>query len=446
MNPFMVEDDMIFSINDPSAVLPNETFVTMSAITEDGQKQIRSFIQDRLLYQKVSIFSPIHKNNFDLWQSRQTQLEKHRPLSSLTIKKIFSAIELRQDLATTVFEFELNDVPYSLSSNPVSLYRGTKSDIINRLPNATTTSKHHTECKSAIILEMSPIIRANCLSLPENISCFNDVAVILYYEVLKQGSGYDRIDAVFDRYFDRSLKEATRIRRGTETRLKITELCGIPKNFESFLHVSQNKNDFNEYLAEKFISMHHDKETILTSHQEIVEINTEVKITECQSEEADQRLVRHTLHCLSPCFSFEEIVINTFDTDVLILLIANLSSHLRKNLRVLVYAEIVRSGIHHNLRAMILELDHSICEALSFFYAFSGCDTVSSFFSKEKCKGWDIWMEDRSNLDEVFIRLENKPGELTNTDMNIIEKFVTKMYTKQNKSLTLLRIELFKYT
>ena len=67
VNPFMVEDDMIFSINDPSAVLPNETFVTMSAITEDGQKQIRSFIQDRLLYQKVSICSPIHKNNFDLW-------------------------------------------------------------------------------------------------------------------------------------------------------------------------------------------------------------------------------------------------------------------------------------------------------------------------------------------------------------------------------------------
>ena len=276
---------------------------------------------------------------------------------------------------------------------------------------------------------MSPIIRAKCLSLPENISCFNDVAVILYYEVLKQGSGYDRIDAVFDRYFDRSLKEAARISRGTGTRLKITGLCGIPKNFVSFLHVSQNKNDFNEYLAEKFISMHHDKqilvctykETILTSHQEIVENNTEVKIIDCQSEEADQRLVLHTLHCLSPCFSFEKIVINTIDTDVLILLIANLSSHLRK------------------------KLDHSICEALPFFYAFSGCDTVSSFFSKGKCKGWDIWMEDRSNLDEVFIRLGSEPGELTNTNMNIIEKFVTKIYTKHNKLLTLLRIELFKY-
>ena len=79
---------------------------------------------------------------------------------------------------------------------------------------------------------MYPIIRAKCLSLPENISYFNDVGVILYYEVLKQGSRYDRIDAVFDWYFDRSLKEATQISTGIGTRLKITELCDIPKNFE----------------------------------------------------------------------------------------------------------------------------------------------------------------------------------------------------------------------
>ena len=82
VNPFMVEGDMIFRINDPSAVRPNETFVTMSAIIEHSEKKFRSFIQDRLLYRKVSICSPIHKNNSDLWQSRQTQLEKHRPVIS----------------------------------------------------------------------------------------------------------------------------------------------------------------------------------------------------------------------------------------------------------------------------------------------------------------------------------------------------------------------------
>ena len=102
-------------------------------------------------------------------------------------------------------------------------------------------------------LEMTPITGTKCYSLTYNISCVNDLAVLLYYQLLRLGSGYDGIDAVFDRYFDRSLKEATRISRGTRRRFKISELSEIPKNFRSFSHISQNKNDLNECLAEKFI-------------------------------------------------------------------------------------------------------------------------------------------------------------------------------------------------
>ena len=106
---------------------------------------------------------PVHTNKFDLWQTKQSQQEKQRLLSSLIIKKICSAIEYRKDLSTTVFDFELNNVPYSLTSNLSSLYHGTKSDIINRLQYATIILDHQTEVKSAIILEMSPIIRVYIL-------------------------------------------------------------------------------------------------------------------------------------------------------------------------------------------------------------------------------------------------------------------------------------------
>ena len=61
-----------------------------------------------------------------------------------------------------------------------------------------------------------------------------------------------RIDTVFVHYFDRSLKEATQI-RSKWNKIKISELSEIPKNFESFLHISQNKNDLNEYLAENLL-------------------------------------------------------------------------------------------------------------------------------------------------------------------------------------------------
>ena len=65
--------------------------------------------------------------------------------------------------------------------------------------------------KSAIILKMSPIIRTKCFSLPDNISCFNDLAVVLYYKITELGLGYERINVVLDRYFNQSFKEGTRI-------------------------------------------------------------------------------------------------------------------------------------------------------------------------------------------------------------------------------------------
>ena len=53
-----------------------------------------------------------------------------------------------------------------------------------------------------------------------------------------------------------------------------------------------------------------------------------------------------------------------------ILLIAYLSDILQKNLNVLVYAKMVKSGIYDNIRTMILALDHPTCVALPFFMHF----------------------------------------------------------------------------
>ena len=88
--------------------------------------------------------------------------------------------------------------------------------------------------KSAIILKISSVIRTKCFSLPDNISCFDELAVVLYYEITELGSGYERINIVFDRYFNQSLKEGTRNSRGTGARFKIIELSEIPKSFECF--------------------------------------------------------------------------------------------------------------------------------------------------------------------------------------------------------------------
>ena len=244
----------------------------------------------------------IKKKNFDPWHPRQTQLEKYRPLYSSILEKIYSATDHRQDLSRSVFGFKFQDVAYSFSSDPVSLYHGTKSNNINQLLNVPASYSFHTKCKSIIILEKCSITGAKCFSLLDNISCFNDFPAVSYYKVLRIGLIYGRIDAIFDHYLDWSFKEATRITGGARKRFRFTDLSKNPKSFESFYTSARIKKNLNEYVAEKFIMMHENQDTPL------------------QSKEGDQWLILYTLHCLSSCFSYEKIVIDTIDADVMILL------------------------------------------------------------------------------------------------------------------------------
>ena len=63
---------------------------------------------------------------------------------------------------------------------------------------------------------------------------------------MKHASNYDRINLIFDPYFEKSLKEGTRSGRGEGSHYLLhgdfTEMA------ESFLKNSQNKNELNDCL------------------------------------------------------------------------------------------------------------------------------------------------------------------------------------------------------
>ena len=71
----------------------------------------------------------------------------------------------------------------------------------------------------------------------------------------------------------------------------------------------------------------------------------------------------------------------------MILLIAYLSDILRKNLNVLVYAKMVKFGVYHDIRTMILALDHPRCVALPFFMHFLAVTQCPAFILKENVWG-----------------------------------------------------------
>ena len=154
---------------------------------------------------KKPISDDIHQNKFNIWDfSSASDVEKpFAPTSKMRI-----ACEHRPEMAATLFRNEILDVAQSFASTSTSAYHGKKADITKRLPPYTLQYlRNGNERNTVIIIEMSPLIRAKCSSVTSDVSTFSDLVVVIFYHVQHISSSFDRVDLVFDRYFERSLKE-----------------------------------------------------------------------------------------------------------------------------------------------------------------------------------------------------------------------------------------------
>ena len=107
---------------------------------------------------------------------------------------------------------------------------------------------HDQEGKSAIIIEISPLVKAKAFATNDGISTdFGEFAVLVYYEIMKNASKYDKIDLFFNIYFQKSLKEGARFGRGEDSQnLFKGDSTEIPyKTAQSFLKNDQNKDELN---------------------------------------------------------------------------------------------------------------------------------------------------------------------------------------------------------
>ena len=127
------------------------------------------------------------------------------------------------------------------------------------------------------------------------------------------------------------------------------------------------------------------KNTTLTSQPSCSKLDQHFPFRPCEAEEVDQRLVRHTLNLIQNVY--KNVLVLKIDTDVLVLLISCIG---RIELGVDIHAYLINSELYYGIRAIIQELESNICRALPFFYALSGCNTVSSFYGKGKCKACDV--------------------------------------------------------
>ena len=138
---------------------------------------------------------------------------------------------------------------------------------------------------------------------------------------------FNRCDVITDRYFEGSLKERTRGDRGSGTGQIITfdDCSEIPPNFISkFLSNVTNKTNLNKYLANKFLTNHEGKQSILcvTFSDSIISnseaLLSETDINQCSNKEADPRIIRHVINLGKK--GYTNVQVKTVDSDVVIIL------------------------------------------------------------------------------------------------------------------------------
>ena len=263
--------------------------------------------------------------------------------------------------------------------------------------------------------------------MPDAAVTFGDLADTYVKTVLKAGSEYHRIDVVFDRYRDETIKGTTRTRRSKTARpiRRLVEVRDVPllKNWANFLSLADNKADLAHFLSEELCSQTPvGKEIVVAGgFRDELEVKSSTGATDLgplksTHEEADTRLVLHAVHS-----RFHTVVVSSRYTDVLLLFLV---SHFQRRQCQHLW---MKSGTSKKWRyipidAVFNKLRSGSAPSLLAFHALAGCDTTSYIANHTKRSSWKIFKEHNCLLKNLGI------GELRDNTIQYSETFVCRIY------------------
>ena len=362
-----------------------------------------------------------------------------------TLVRIITAkhLGLEVDLGTILCS-EIIPVPLSLADINGNLRSGDKSNLQKRL-------LEDIDCRESINLDNKPsclIIDGQALvcSIGKAKECenFGHLADKFRNSVLSQGASYARIDVVFDRYRENSIKESTRDRRALKQKairkLIDSRSVTLPHDWANFLASSENKSDYANFLSTEIKRQsQYDKEIVTAggfkNELEVWASRDIENISELCStqEEADTRLILHAINC-----NFKYIVVSSRDTDVLILLVSHF--HRMNCIELWMMCGTQKKPKYIPVHEIVKNLSSNTLKALIPFHTLTGCDTTSYLAQHTK---WTAWEHLKSDLGSGLIQNlgEDCFGDL---DLTRIEKFFCILYgMPKEDDINKVRLHLF---
>ena len=231
--------------------------------------------------------------------------------------QLYVSCQVRGGDLHNFFFHENHRYPPSLSQYGI-LLSGTKSSLVDRLEALGPSAKNTCPQIDALILDGAAIVN---LLRPISCKTFEAYAHNVFIKYVKSRlANVSRLDIVWDRYLQNSLKATTRSKRGTGIRRRVLPDTRIPKNWSSFLCDDNNKSELFAYLAQQVTSIDCSPKEVVSTYREEVLVSSQrdvSNISPCSQEEADTRMLLHALDCSK--VGLKKVMIKTVDTDVLVI-------------------------------------------------------------------------------------------------------------------------------
>ena len=137
-NPFLeASPDLL--VLDTRNIMDQKVINNINIIEKEGEQQFTSFVKDRLIGKEKSLFEPIRRNKFPLFNNPYPRKVSSKKEEITTLKKscqlfskLYIACQVREGNLDNFFRHENQSYPPSISKNG-DIRSGTKSDLITCL-------------------------------------------------------------------------------------------------------------------------------------------------------------------------------------------------------------------------------------------------------------------------------------------------------------------------
>ena len=455
IDPFSKGNDSLVNFA-TGVVMPTEDADSLVQSTEKGREQMNLFVTKRLNSNEVSFWVPVPnlkiKTFTTLTKKIQVKAADEKVITVGADRDLFGRLlivaNVRQINLKEVLSFELSPVPVSLAHPDGSLRKTNKSILSSLLEKGVSVlprlPQPPPEITSVHIIDGMALVQ---MVKSGGAKTFGELAA-KYFSIITdplRQRDCNRVDVVFDQYWNISIKAGERLRRGSTNSLEI-KINGpstpVPKQWVKYIANPQNKVNLCHFLTESLCKLGQEKLPLdkklvigggLNDGKEALSIAKDhwetVPSLKSDHEEADTRLMLHAKHAVQ---ARVRMIVQSPDTDVFILCTSLFQDIGCEELW-------FRTGVRDRLRYIPVHdvfrtLGDKLCKALPGFHAVTGCDSTSSLSGIGKKRAWDVLT--RFQVHQESLSLLGEQSELSQEVTTRCTTFICNLYPSLKKTST----------